>query len=91
MRASLGPTRFQEAYLAPRTPPPSPEAPARYVAKHLSRDDRIKIIALREDVGWTYQHVASTTGVTKRQIQHACTHPVTPNRGNRKGRRALGP
>ena len=70
----------------PRTPSPPTEVRQR----HLSRDDRIKIQTLRRYAGWTYQRIADTLGFTRRQIQTACTSPVTPRKGARRGYRTLG-
>lgn len=85
------PTRFQQAYKAPRTPSPPREVQPRHYSKQVSRDDRIRIQTLREYMGWTYHHIADTMGFTTRQVQTACTSPVTPKKGTRKGNRAIGP
>lgn len=44
--------------------------------RHLSRDERIKIHALRE-VGLTYERIASELRITKRQVQYAILNHVT--------------
>ncbi len=61
-------------FSSPQTPTPLKKA------LDLSRDQRIEIQALRKYAGWTYQQIALYTPFTLRQIQYACSGPVTPQK-----------
>ncbi|KAK3692983.1 hypothetical protein B0T22DRAFT_32285 [Podospora appendiculata] len=64
---------------------PGPSTPVRKpYPKHLTRDQRIEIRALRNYAKWTYDQIAAVTPYTHRQIQGACTGPLSPKK---KGRR----
>ena len=77
------------------TPPPVPPIPQEAVEapvtprRHLSRDARIEIQALRNYAEWTYEQIALRTPYTLRQVQYACTHPATPQHQKKKYRKAL--
>lgn len=60
----------------PSTPPEAPlevtEISERsQSSRWLSRDDRIRILTLR-DAGFTYQQISSQLGFTYRQVQYTC-------------------
>lgn len=55
-----------------------PTTPTR---KHLSRDERIKILTLRDE-GSSYIRIARKIGCTERQVQYVCsTNKATPRKG----------
>ncbi len=54
----------------------------------LTREQYIEIQALQKYTHWTYTEIASKTPYTYRQVQQACTGPVTPQK-KKCGRRKL--
>ena len=67
--------------------PASPRTPHRQRSRDLSRDDKIRIRALHDIAGWTYQEILVKTNRrwTFRQIQDACTGPrLTPQKNKKK-------
>lgn len=55
----------------PTTPEPSEVPESRQNSTRLNRDDRIRVLALR-DAGLTYQQIASQLQMTHRQVQYTC-------------------
>jgi transposase len=56
-------------------PPETPHTPP----KRLSRDDRVRILTLRDDVGWKYKDIAAKVGCSVRAVQSTCEkHQRTP-------------
>lgn len=49
-------------------------------ASDLTRDEKLEIRALRKYAHWTYAHIAVVTSYTQRQVQTACTEPLTPRK-----------
>ena len=57
----------------------TPEPPRTPPRKRLSRDDRLRILTLRNDAKWTYQDIAKAVGCSQRAVQYACEkHQPTP-------------
>ena len=57
------------------TPEPSRTPPR----KRLSRDDRLRILTLRNDAKWKYKDIARVIGCTERVVQYTCEkHQPTP-------------
>ena len=54
----------------PSTPEP-PEALSTPYSTRLNRDDRIRVLALR-DAGFTYMQIASQLNITYNQVQYTC-------------------
>jgi ketohexokinase/beta-glucosidase len=62
------------------TPEPSTPPQQRGNSTRLSRDDRIRILALR-DAGFTYQQIAHQLQITHRQVQYTCqSQQLTPKK-----------
>ena len=61
------------------TPSPPPEAE---YSPRLTRDDRLRILTLRYDAGFTYEAITKQLGhVTYRQVQYTCqSHVPTPRK-----------
>jgi len=57
-------------------------------ANELSRDEKIEVRALRKYTNFTYDEIAYATHHTVRQVQSACTNPLTPQK-SRSGRQGL--
>ncbi|KAK3333053.1 hypothetical protein B0T19DRAFT_115543 [Cercophora scortea] len=85
--ANIAPSDASSVRSTGSVPPsaPGPSTPVRKpYPKHLTRDQRIEIRALRNYAKWTYDQIAAVTPYTHRQIQGACTGPLSPKK---KGRR----
>ncbi|KAI2626878.1 hypothetical protein GGS21DRAFT_493202 [Xylaria nigripes] len=54
---------------------------------NLTRDQLHKIKTLRERANWSYNQIAAINGCTHKQVQTACTQPLTPKK--RRGRVAV--
>lgn len=52
----------------------------RFKSKDLTRDERVEIRALRKYADWTYAQIAKATKHTQRQVQTACSGPLTPQK-----------
>lgn len=63
---------------------PTPKTPT----KQTSRDDRLRIETLYFDAGFTLDQIALQLNFTKRQIQYALSHRLTPQKSIR-GRKVL--
>jgi Transposase. len=66
----------------PSTPPEAPLGVPEESQKSrwLNRDDRIRILTLR-DTGFTYQQISSRLGFTYRQVQYTCQNErITPRK-----------
>lgn len=64
----------------PTPPEPSEEPEPRQNSKRLNRDNRIRVLALR-DAGLTYQQIASQLKMTHRQVQYTCqSNEATPKK-----------
>jgi transposase len=64
----------------PTTPEPSEAPEPKQISARLNRDDRIRILALR-DAGFTYQQIASQLQITHRQVQYTCqSQQATPKK-----------
>lgn len=70
----------------PTTTPATPHIPQR--SSELTRDEKIEIRTLHTYARWSYPRIAQALGKTQRQVQLACTTPLTP-RKSRCGRKAL--
>ena len=67
----------------PTTPEP-PEAASEAYSTRLNRDDRIRILALRE-AGFTYMQIASQLHITHNQVQYTCrSQQATPKKARGK-------
>ena len=67
----------------PTTPEP-PEAASEAYSERLNRDDRIRILALRE-AGFTYMQIASQLHITHNQVQYTCrSQQATPKKARGK-------
>lgn len=64
----------------------NPSTPKRPRFTYLTRDQRIEIRALREYARLSYEEIFRITPYTFRQIQTACTQPLTPRKRHRKPR-----
>ncbi|SPO06057.1 uncharacterized protein DNG_08746 [Cephalotrichum gorgonifer] len=87
------PTQPPGPQVLPDAPQPEPRAlptPKKRVG-NLDRDQRLRVRTLRDDAGWTYAAISSKTGFTYRQIQHACTNPIPPAPGTRRGNATVEP
>ncbi|KAL1956033.1 hypothetical protein VTO42DRAFT_7848 [Malbranchea cinnamomea] len=65
-------------------PTPEPNTPPQQAAEQntirLSRDDRIRVLTLR-DAGFTYQQIASQLQITHRQVQYTCqSQQISPKK-----------
>ncbi|KAF4200233.1 hypothetical protein CNMCM8927_003680 [Aspergillus lentulus] len=67
-------------------PTPEPSTPPQQAAEQrgnsirLSRDDRIRVLTLR-DAGFTYQQIADQLQITHRQVQYTCqSQQMTPTK-----------
>ena len=64
----------------PTTPEPGEIPGSKQNSARLTRDDRIRVIALR-DAGLTYQQITSQLQITYRQVQYTCqSHQATPKK-----------
>ena len=64
----------------PTTPDLIDEPESRQNSTRLNRDDRIRVLALR-DAGFTYQQITSQLQMTYRQVQYTCqSHQPTPKK-----------
>src|SRR6185437_10026186 len=50
----------------------------------LSRDEKVELRAFRKHLGWDYYQIAQATGKTVRQVQNACTGPLTPQKHKKR-------
>lgn len=64
--------------------PVVPTTPKRSRAIELSRTDRVRILALREIAGLSYEEILKKTNYTWAQIQRACTGPVTSQKKKKR-------
>lgn len=58
----------------------NPSTPKRSRFTYLTRDQRVEIRALCKYAGLSYEQIFRITPYTFRQIQTACTQPVTPRK-----------
>jgi hypothetical protein len=66
-------------------PGPTPRT-TRFRSGELSRDEKVECLALRKYIGLSYYEIAQKTDHSVRQVQHACTTPLTPKKNQgRKG------
>ena len=66
----------------PTTPDLIDEPESRQNSTRLNRDDRIRVLALR-DAGFTYQQITSQLQMTYRQVQYTCqSHQATPKKAH---------
>ena len=66
----------------PTTPDPPNEPEPRQNSTRLNRDDRIRVLTLR-DAGLTYQQITSQLQMTYRQVQYTCqSHQTTPKKAH---------
>lgn len=66
----------------PTTPEPFEEPESRQNSIRLNRDNRIRVLALR-DAGLTYQQIASQLQMTHRQVQYTCqSNQATPKKAH---------
>lgn len=64
------------------TPEPAESPEPRQNSTRLSRDDRIRVLVLR-DAGHTYEQITNQLGVTYRQVEYTCqTHQATPKKAH---------
>ncbi|KAI2626861.1 hypothetical protein GGS21DRAFT_264842 [Xylaria nigripes] len=69
-------------------PPEVPVArPKQKRAPVLNREQRIEIRTLRVRAKWSYERIATELGCTQKQVQKACTEPLTPKK--RRGKVAI--
>lgn len=67
-------------YMMSTAPEPSGVPESRQNSTRLQRDDRIRVLALR-DAGLTYQQIASQLQMTLRQVQYTCqSQQTTPKK-----------
>jgi hypothetical protein len=63
--------------------------PTTLTRKHLSRDERIEILSLRND-GNSYIRIARKAGSTGRQVQYVCSiNKATPRKGRGRHQKRL--
>lgn len=51
--------------------PPNPPGESKEYSLRLNRDDRIRVLALR-DAGFTYMQISQQLHITYRQVQYTC-------------------
>jgi transposase len=79
--------------LPPETKPdesPLEQKPAgtrqkRVSSKHLSRDDRLRVLTLHKTANWDYSRIAKETGFSYNQVRYTC-HSGDPTPLKRSGR-----
>lgn len=64
----------------PTTAPTSTEDSSRTPSARLNRDDRLRVLTLR-DAGFTYQQISTHLRITHRQVQYTCqSQQITPKK-----------
>ena len=64
----------------PTTPDPPDEPESRQNSTRLNRDERIRVLTLR-DAGFTYQQITAQLQLTYQQVQYTCqSHQATPKK-----------
>jgi transposase len=59
--------------------------PKRISSKHLSRDDRLRVLTLHKTANWDYSKIAKETGFSYNQVRYTC-HAGDPTPMKRSGR-----
>lgn len=57
----------------------------RVSSKHLSRDDRLRVLTLHKTANWDYSRIAKETGFSYNQVRYTC-HSGDPTPLKRSGR-----
>ena len=89
MQPERGPSEQAHTDMQPERSPSEQSQTAmpqkRISSKHLSRDDRLRVLTLHKTANWDYSRIAKETGFSYNQVRYTC-HSGDPTPSKRSGR-----